>query len=203
MCDPSRWDRAAPRGELFELCCLLNHPACCIVNCMMKLPPVPQDLNTLSSILESLPEERRERALTEILEAPLGRLADTLWEMIRDAMIHTRGVVPAAEWEAQHLPLVRLTDRDRWLEAAREGYVEQLVAQGLTRSPDTPKTAQLRLARLTLLHRQRIRAAQEEQDLAQDLIDSKLPRIVTAVSASIGISHVTAWRRFQRGRGDE
>jgi hypothetical protein len=108
--------------------------------------------------------------------------------------------VPAAEWEAQHLPLVRLTDRDRWLEAAREGYVDELVRQGVRRLPDTEKTAALRLARLALLHRQITRALVEERDLAQDLIDSKLPRIVPAVAVSIGLSHTTVWRRFQRGR---
>lgn len=167
---------------------------------MLKMPPVPSDLSSLRAVLDALPEGRREQALTEILDARLEKVADTLWELVRDAMIHTRGPVPAAEWEASHLPLVRLTDRDRWLDAAREGYVDELIRQGVGRSPETPETARLRLARLALLHRQIGRAKVEERDLAQDLIDSKLPKIVTAVAVSLGTSHTTVWRRFQRGR---
>jgi hypothetical protein len=167
------------------------------------MPPVPSDLGSLRAVLDSLPEGRREQALTEILDAPLGRVADTLWELVRDAMVHTRGVVPAAEWEAAHLPLVRLTDRDRWLEAARDGYADQLVAQGLQPAPDTPQTARLRLARLALLHPQITRAKAEERDLAQDLIDSRLPNIAQHVAATLGTSHTTVWRRFQRGRNRE
>lgn len=167
---------------------------------MMKPPPAPSDLASLRAVLDALPEGRRDQALTEILEARIDRLADTLWRLVRDAMIHTRGPAPAAEWEAQHLPLVRLTDRDRWLEATREGYVDELVAQGVQRLPETVETVNVRLARLALLHRQIVRARGEERDLAQDLIDSRLPNIVSAVAASIGKSHTTVWRRFQRGR---
>lgn len=170
---------------------------------MMKMPRVPSDLASLRAVLDALPEGRREQALTEILDTPLGRLADTLYELVRDAMIHTRGAVPAAEWEAQHLPLVRLTDRDRWLEAARGGYLDELIAQGVRRLPETVETANLRLARLALLHRQLVQGRAEERELAQDLVDSKLPNIVPAVAVSIGKSHATVWRRYQRGRNRE
>lgn len=168
---------------------------------MMKSPPaVPHDLSSMRAVLDSLPEGRRQRALDEILDARLDQLADLLWELVRDAMIHTRGPVPAAEWESQHLPLVRLTDRDRWLEAAREGYADELVARGVERLPETVESAQVRLARLALLHRQIVRARVEERDLAQDLMDSKLPNIGPGVAASLGVSITTVWRRFQRGR---
>lgn len=169
---------------------------------MMKIP-APSDLASLALILEALPEGRREQALTDVLQARLDRLGDTLWEVLREAMVHTRGVVPAAEYEAQHMPLYRLTDRDRWLDAVREGYVDELIAQGIRLVPDSPNTAKLRLARLTLMHRQIVYAAREERELAQDLIDSKLPRIVPAVAVSLNISHTQVWRRYQRGRSQQ
>lgn len=194
--------RDTARG-VFDLHHVYDHAEWRIVLYMLKLPPVPSDLASLRAVLDALPEGRREQALTEILDAGIDRLADTLWELVRDAMIATRGPVPAAEWEAAHLPLVRLTDRDRWLEAARDGYADELVAQGLAPAPDTPQTARLRLARLALLHRQIGRAKLEEHDLAQDLVDSKLPNIVPHVAATLGTSHTTIWRRFQRGRNTE